>query len=162
MRTTVAEKLWGSLGRPARTWTWQTWPPRVRTLVAAPFIYIMIVPLVILDVCVEIYQRVVFPLLGAPIVSRREYFRFDRHRLGYLDPIQKLGCWYCGYANDLLNYASRIAAQTEEIFCPIQHQPGGGFHPPAHHADFAPYGDREGFEARWAKWHDPSVVSRRP
>jgi len=73
-------------------------------------------------------------------VSRREFIRFDRHRLEYLDPIQKLGCWYCGYANGLLHYASRIAAQTEEIFCPIQHQPGGGFHPPAHHADFAPYG----------------------
>ena len=86
----------------------------------------------------------------------------DHRRLEFLDPIQKLGCWYCGYANGLLHYALRIAAQTEEIFCPIQHQPGGGFHPPAHHADFAPYGDRKGFEARWAKWHDPSVVSRRP
>jgi len=33
---------------------------RIRTLLAAPFIYVMIVPLVILDVFVEIYQRVVF------------------------------------------------------------------------------------------------------
>src|SRR3989442_4134965 len=91
MAATVVEKLWSSRARPTRTWTWQAWPPRVRTLVAAPFIYVMIVQLVILDVCVEIYQRVGFPLLGAPLVSRREFNRFDRHRLEYLDPILKLG-----------------------------------------------------------------------
>jgi hypothetical protein len=162
MGATVVEKLWHRLGPPTQTWTWQAWPPRMRTLLAAPMIYAMIVPLVILDFFTEIYQRVVFPLLGAPIVSRREYFRLDRRRLEYLDPIQKLGCWYCGYANGLLHYASRIAAQTEEIFCPIQHQAGGGFHPPSHHGDFAPYGDREEFEARWAKWHNQSAESSRP
>lgn len=158
MGATLVEKLCDSLGRPTRkrTWTWKAWPPRMATTLAAPMIYAMIIPLVILDVFMEGYQRVVFPLLGAPLVSRREYFRFDRHRLEYLDPIQKLGCWYCGYANGLLHYVSRIAAQTEAIFCPIQHQPGGGFRPPAHHAAFAPYGDREGFERRWAQWREGS------
>src|SRR2546428_14116035 len=137
MAATVVEKLWSSRARPTRTWTWQAWRPRVRTLVAAPFIFVMIVPLVILDVCVEIYQRVVFPLLGAAVVSRREFIRFDRLRLEYLDPIQKLGCWYCGYANGLLHYASRIAEQTEEIFRPIEQQPVGGFHHQQHHIAFA-------------------------
>ena len=139
----------------ARTWQWRTWPPRIQTLLATPLIYAMVVPLAILDACLECYQRLVFRLLSIPLVPRRGYIRIDRYRLVYLDPIQRLGCLYCGYANGLLHYASRIAAQTEEVFCPIQHEPAPGFHPPSHHGGFEPYGDREGFERRWAKWHRP-------
>jgi len=139
----------------ARTWQWRTWPPRIQTLLATPLIYAMVVPLAILDACLECYQRLVFRLLSIPLVPRRGYIRIDRYRLVYLDPIQRLGCLYCGYANGLLHYASRIAAQTEEVFCPIQHEPAPGFHPPSHHSGFEPYGDREGFERRWAKWHRP-------
>ncbi|GJL58543.1 MAG: hypothetical protein NPIRA03_14000 [Nitrospirales bacterium] len=118
------------------------------TLVATPFIYAMIIPLLVFDFCVELYQRVVFPLLGLPLLSRREYIRLDRHRHPYLNPFQKAGCLYCGYANGLLHYASRIAAETEKVFCPIQHQSGGKFHPPAHHIDFAPYGDDKVFQRK--------------
>ncbi|TLY20978.1 MAG: hypothetical protein E6K67_00835 [Nitrospirae bacterium] len=137
--------------RLTRAWQWQSWPPRIETLLATPLIYAMVVPLAILDLCLECYQRLVFRLLEIPLVTRRGFIRIDRHRLAYLDPIQKLGCLYCGYANGLLHYASRVAAQTEEAFCPIQHEPAQGFHPPSHHGGFAPYGDREGFEERWAK-----------
>jgi len=141
--------------RPIRTWQWQAWSPRIQTLLATPLIYAMVVPLAILDLCLECYQRLVFRLLTIPLVQRRGYIRIDRHRLTYLVPIQKLGCLYCGYANGLLHYASRIAAQTEEVFCPIQHESAKGFHPPPHHGGFAPYGDPEGFVERWAKWHRP-------
>jgi hypothetical protein len=147
--------------RTTRTWRWQAWPPRIQTLLATPLIYAMVVPLAILDLCLECYQRLVFRLLTIPLVPRRGYIRIDRHRLAYLDPIQKLGCLYCGYANGLLHYASRIAAQTEEVFCPIQHGPAKGFHPPPHHGRFVPYGDREGFEERWAKWHGPRAANGR-
>ncbi len=40
---------------------------------------------------------------------------------------------------------SEVAAEIEKVFCLIQHQSGGKFHPPAHHIDFAPYGDDEKF-----------------
>src|SRR2546425_141804 len=92
--------------RLTRAWQWQAWPPRIETLLATPLIYAMAVPLAILDISLECYQRLVFRLLKVPLVTRRGYIRFDRHRLTYLDPIQKLGCLYCGYANGLLHYAS--------------------------------------------------------
>ncbi|WP_443147733.1 hypothetical protein [Nitrospira sp.] len=76
--------------------------PQGTILVATPFIYAMIIPLLVFDLCVELYQRVVFPLLGLPLLSRQEYIRQDRHRLPYLNPFQKAGCLYCGYANGLL------------------------------------------------------------
>ena len=46
---------------------------------------------------------------------------FDRHRLGYLNAIEKVHCVYCGYANGLVAYAREIAARTEQYFCPIKH-----------------------------------------
>lgn len=135
-------------GRKYKSWRWISLIPQGTTLVATPFIYAMIIPLLVFDLCVEVYQRVVFPLLGLPLLSRREYIRLDRHRLPYLNPFQKAGCLYCGYANGLLQYASRIAAETEKVFCPIQHQSGKKFHPPAHHIDFAPYGDAKEFQRK--------------
>jgi hypothetical protein len=136
---------------PAGT-SWPAWRARLALAVATPLIYAMLIPLVILDVFAEGYQRSVFPLLGLTPVSRRQYIRMDRHRLGYLSPMQKAGCAYCAYANGLLHLASRIAAVTERRFCPIQHKPGDRFHAPPHHVTFAPYGDRKGFLARMAKW----------
>ncbi len=36
---------------------------------------------------------------------RGAHFTFDRHRLGYLNLIEKLNCDYCAYANGLFAYA---------------------------------------------------------
>ena len=41
--------------------------------------------------------------------------------LAYLDPIAKINCAYCGYANGLLHYFSAIAAQTENFWCSIKY-----------------------------------------
>lgn len=123
--------------------------PEWRTLVASPLLYGMIVPLVILDFSLELYHRLVFPLLRIPTVRRGSYIRLDRRRLPYLPLVLKIACAYCGYANGLIHYALRIAGDTEAYFCPIKHQAAPDFHPPPHHAGFVKYGDAEGFRTRW-------------
>lgn len=125
--------------------TWPTW----RTMVSSPIMHAMIVPLLLFDLCLEIFHRTVFPILGIPLVHRREYIRFDRHRLPYLPWILKLACSYCSYANGVIQYAGRIAGETEWHFCPSKHQTSPGFHPPSHHQHFAEYGDREEFHKRF-------------
>jgi hypothetical protein len=45
----------------------------------------------------------------------------DRHRLGYLNPVQKLNCVFCGYGNGVIAYAREITARTEQYWCPIKH-----------------------------------------
>jgi len=45
----------------------------------------------------------------------------DRHRLDYLNGIEKLNCVYCGYFNGLIAYIQEIAARTEQYWCPIKH-----------------------------------------
>lgn len=127
-------------------------PVKVRwhwsSIVASPLLYGMIVPMVFLDVCLEIYHRLCFPLFGIPAVPRGEYIRIDRHRLPYLPAVLKLACAYCGYANGLAQYAARIAGDTEVYFCPIKHQAKATFHLPPHHQGFVNYGDAEGFRRR--------------
>ena len=126
---------------------WPTW----NTLVASPLLYGMIVPLVFLDFFLELYHRLAFPVLGIPRVHRGEYIRIDRHRMSFLPLMLKLACAYCGYANGLLQYAVRIAGETEAYYCPSKHQDTAGFHAPPHHQDFAEYGDDTGFERRFHK-----------
>ncbi|TAJ26846.1 MAG: hypothetical protein EPO64_05950 [Nitrospirae bacterium] len=123
--------------------------PKWTTVVAAPLLYAMIVPLIFVDISLEFYHRLAFPILGIPTVSRGSYIKLDRHLLPYLPFILKLACIYCGYANGLVQYAARIAGDTERYFCPIKHQAAAEFHPPPHHQDFIEYGDAEGFRKRW-------------
>lgn len=117
-----------------------------RHLVSTPFLYMMIIPLLVVDVFTTIYHAVCFPLWGLPYVNRKNYIRIDRHKLSYLSVGDKLNCLYCGYANGLLHYASAVAGETERYWCAIKHQAVEGFIPPAHHQDFIEYGDQAAFE----------------
>ena len=125
---------------------------RPEAVIASPFLYMMVVPLALLDLCLMVYQYVVFPLLGISIVARPLYIRADRYRLPYLSPVQKLACAYCGYANGLLHYAVRIAGETERYFCPIRHQQSPGFHAPPHHRAFVEYGDETAWRRRRSRY----------
>ncbi len=90
-------------------------------IMSAPVIYGMIVPLVILDLSITIYQHICFRVYGVPRVCRAHYLVIDRHHLAYLNVIEKINCIYCGYSNGLLAYAREISARTEQFWCPIKH-----------------------------------------
>jgi len=94
---------------------------RPRNLLTIPFIYAMIVPLVLFDLCVSFYQLVCFPIYGIARVRRSDHIVIDHQHLAYLNAIEKMHCVYCSYAVGLLGYAIEITARTEQYFCPIKH-----------------------------------------
>ena len=113
----------------------------------APLVCALIVPLVLLDVFVSIYQFVCYPVNGIKKVKRSDFIAIDRQHLAYLNAIEKLNCAYCGYANGLLAYAREIAGRSEEHWCPIKHaRRTYGQH--GHYWAFAEYGDADGFSKR--------------
>ncbi len=118
----------------------------LRHVISTPFIWGMLFPLVVLDITMEIYHRICFPLYGLPLVRRQDYIRLDRYKLPYLSPMEKFNCLYCEYANGLINYAQRIAGDTEGYWCAITHKKYAGFVAPSHHAGFAKYGDKNAYE----------------
>lgn len=91
------------------------------SLLSAPIIYSLLVPLLVLDAWVTTYQWVCFPIYGIARVPRRRYFVLDRHRLAYLNGIEKMHCTFCSYANGLIAYVREVAARTEQYWCPIKH-----------------------------------------
>ena len=90
-------------------------------IITTPLIYVLIVPLLLLDLFVSLYQSICFPIYKVKKIKRSDYIVIDRHKLGYLNIIEKIGCMYCGYANGLLSYVGEIASMTEQYFCPIKH-----------------------------------------
>ena len=119
----------------------------VSNLLTAPLIYSMIVPFVVLDVWLSLYQQICFPIYGIPRIRRRDYMIVDRHRLDYLNSIEKANCLYCGYANGLAAYLREIAARTEQYWCPIKHARAVR-DPHVHYPSFVDYGDAEGYHTR--------------
>ncbi len=116
----------------------------IRSLLTAPVIYSLLVPLLVLDLWVSAYQWVCFPIYGIARVPRKAYFAIDRHRLGYLNAIEKIHCAFCSYANGLFSYVREVAARTEQYWCPIKHARAI---PAAHHryGSFLDYGDARGY-----------------
>ena len=119
---------------------------RPMTVITAPVIYSLIVPFVLLDLFVTLYQAICFPAYGIDKVRRADFIRVDRHHLAYLNALQKLNCIYCGYCNGLIGYVQEVAGRTEAYWCPIKHAARVGAHH-AYYAQFVDYGDAEGFEA---------------
>lgn len=119
---------------------------RLRHAIATPFILGMIIPIVFLDVCLEIYHTIAFPLYGLPRNVRRNYIKIDRQKLSYLSALDKVWCTYCGYGNGLFAYAVKIAGDTEGYWCGIKHKQYENFNPPIHHQDFLEYGDKGAYE----------------
>ncbi|MDD2871310.1 MAG: hypothetical protein PHS49_04935 [Candidatus Gracilibacteria bacterium] len=116
----------------------------IKNILAIPFIYVMIVPAVFLDIFLFVYQQTAIRLYGIPLVNRSDYVVFDRRHLDYLNWIQKFNCLYCSYFNGLMSYAVEVAGRTEKFWCPIKsamRQKGG------HDWEeyFADYGDPKGF-----------------
>jgi hypothetical protein len=93
----------------------------LKHVVTAPVIYSLIVPLLLLDAFVTIYQAICFPVYGIEKVKRADYLIFDRYHLAYLNLLEKINCAYCSYGNGLLAYAGAIAGRTEQYWCPIKH-----------------------------------------
>jgi hypothetical protein len=119
-------------------------------MLVSPVIYAGIVPFLLLDLFVSLFQAVCFPIYGIAKIKRSDYFVFDRHHLAYLNALEKLNCAYCSYANGLMAFAREIAARTEEYWCPIKHARRViGTH--ARYALFDDYGDGEHYQARLAE-----------
>ncbi len=90
-------------------------------VITAPIIYGMIMPFILIDITVSVYQLSCFPIYKIARVRRADYIVFDRHNLAYLNIFEKFHCLYCAYANGLVAYIREILGRTELYFCPIKH-----------------------------------------
>jgi len=118
---------------------------RPLVVLTAPIIYAVIIPFVLLDLFVSLYQAICFPVYRIEKVLRSDYITFDRKHLAYLNGLEKLNCMYCSYGNGLLAYAREIAGRTEKHWCPIKHAKRmEGMH--AHYPEFVDFGDAEAFQ----------------
>jgi hypothetical protein len=94
---------------------------KLKHILCLPIIWLCLLPALVMDVVVSLYQAVCFPLFGIPKVKRGEHVIFDRRHLRYLNVIEKLNCLYCSYFNGVVSFATEVGARTEQYWCPIKH-----------------------------------------
>jgi hypothetical protein len=113
-------------------------------ILTIPIIWGALIPCVIMDLVVTVYQYLCFPIYGIPFARRRDYVVIDRQHLGYLNWLEKMNCMYCGYFNGVIAYVREVAARTEQYWCPVRHaRPVKSVH--AHYRTFFEYGDAQGY-----------------
>ena len=116
-------------------------------LLTSPIIYGMVIPAMLLDVILFLYQHIIFRIYKFEFVKRSDYIVFDRQYLGYLNCFEKLNCMYCSYFNGLMQYASAIAGRTELYFCPIKHAKKIAYEHDFYDKFFS-YGDEEKYQEK--------------
>jgi hypothetical protein len=131
------------------------------TVLTAPAIYSLIVPVALLDLWVTLYQAICFRAWGIARVRRSAYIVVDRHSLAYLNAVEKLNCVFCGYANGVFAYVREVAGRTEQYWCPIRHAKRiRAPHP--RYRGFVEYGDAEGYKRRLIPLRDALKDEHRP
>jgi len=134
---------------------------RFLVVITAPVIYSMIIPFVLIDIWVSLYQAISFRVYGVPQVKRARYIVFDRAALAYLNILEKLNCAYCSYGNGVVAYVREIAARTEQYWCPIKHAKRVvGAH--ARYTGFADFGEGEDYRAHLAAQRAALRLEREP
>lgn len=142
------EKGFKALQRQQRMGLWRYLRgARLGHVLSAPIIYSLILPLVLLDLMISVYQHTCFRIYGIPRVRRADYLRVDRLQLSYLNAIEKLHCLYCSYGNGVVEYCREISARTEQYWCPIKNARRT---PDPHHRveRFFDYGDADAYKQR--------------
>jgi len=112
------------------------------TVLTAPIIYFGMVPMLLLDLFLIVYQGICFPVYGIRKVKRGDHFIFDRKHLAYLNIIEKINCAYCSYGNGLASYFRDISGRTEQYWCPIKHSRRLLYAHP-YYNNFTDFGDAE-------------------
>jgi hypothetical protein len=136
-----------------KSWIRFLWDAPRFSLIVAPVIYSLAVPLVLLDAWLWVYQALCFPVYRIEKVERARYVLLDRGHLEYLNWIERFNCDYCSYANGVIAYAREVSSRTEQYFCPIKHASRfAGPHLRYH--DFADFGDANGYRAKWKMLRD--------
>jgi hypothetical protein len=116
----------------------------IKNILSIPFIWVVLIPTILLDVSATCYQAICFSVYGIPKVKRVDYLVFDRHILKYLNVVEKLNCLYCSYFNGVIAYLREIGARTEQYWCPIKHaRRASNEHSRYQH--FVEYGDAQSF-----------------
>jgi len=120
---------------------------QILTVLTAPVIYSLLIPVAFLDLWVSVYQAICFRAYGIARVRRSAYVVIDRQHLAYLNGIEKLNCVYCGYANGVFAFVREVAGRTEQYWCPIRHAKRVRA-PHPHYREFVDYGDAEAYHRR--------------
>jgi len=116
-------------------------------LLTSPLIYGMVIPAILFDVTLFLYQQIIFRIYKFESLKRSDYIIFDRQYLGYLNSIEKLNCMYCSYFNGLMHYASAIVSRTELYFCPIKHAKKIAYEH-EYYDEFFRYGEEDAYQKK--------------
>jgi len=120
----------------------------IASILTAPVIYSVFIPLFFLDAWASAYQAICFRAYRIPRVNRSQYIiATDRQHLSYLNMIEAFNCVYCGYGNGVLAYVGEIASRTEQYWCPIKHALKV-VDPHRRYYEFLEYGDADGYRTR--------------
>ena len=94
---------------------------RIANILTAPLIYAGVLPMLLLDLFLFVYQAVCFPIYGITKVRRGDYLVFDRQDLPYLNLVERINCGFCSYGNGLAGLFREVSARTEQYWCPVKH-----------------------------------------
>jgi len=119
----------------------------IKNILTAPIIWSCLIPALLMDLVISMFQGVCFPVYGIPKVRRSDYIIIDRQYLNYLNRIERLNCVYCGYFNGVIGYSREVAGRAEQYWCPIKHaRKIKSIH--SRYKNFFDYGDAAGYREK--------------
>jgi hypothetical protein len=89
-------------------------------LLAVPIIWFCIFPALFMNFVLSTYQFICFRVYGIQTVKRSDH-NSDGPPKHQLPEPDRINCVCCCYFNVLVSFVQKIAARTEQYWCPIKH-----------------------------------------
>lgn len=88
-----------------------------RTVIIAPFIFVMLIGFLIFDIFLSLSHRIVFAICKLKRVNRTSHFKVDQMKIAQLEKMQRFFAVVFLYMRGLMSYAGKIVSECEDHWC---------------------------------------------
>ena len=89
-------------------------------ILALPFAIAFLIPLVVYDLFLSLFHRIVFGLCKIKKVNRKSHFKVDQMKIAQLSKMQRFYAIYILYLRGLMNFGAKIAQECEYHWCQVR------------------------------------------
>ena len=91
-----------------------------RHIIVLPFAVVFLVPLVVFDISLSLFHRIVFGICKMKKVNRKTHFKVDQMKIAQLSKMQRFFAIYILYLRGIMNFGAKIAQECEYYWCQVR------------------------------------------
>lgn len=92
----------------------------IRHIFVMPFAVAFLLPVMVFDMCLSLFHRIIFGICGMKKVNRKSHFKVDQMKIAQLSKMQRFYAIYLLYLKGIMSFGLKIAQESEQYWCHVR------------------------------------------